>query len=204
MRDERSGCRGLCAGVSTFNTRKGRPGSEVTSLTADPNRTQNPVTRHPHFSNSATASWGSLGWRVFIKNDVLQLCLNCTANPGGRGFSHVSGSSARKLDALWSFTRRAPKVIPVKLEAATPGLASTGSPPWAVPAAVTSMCGEGGLEGRFSLWAGVGWWASGDLGVLSWSHLRVGWQWRSRIPEMLCSVPVWTQAWQVVRHLHLR
>ena len=95
-------------------------------------------------------------------------------------------------------------VIRVKLEPATPGLASTGSPPWAVPPAFIFMCGEGGLEGRFSLWAGAGWWARGDLGVLSWSHLRTGWQWRSRIPEVLCSVPVWTQGWQVVRYLHPR
>ena len=26
------------------------------------------------------------------------------------------------------------------------------------------MCGEVGLEGRFSLWTGAGWWARGDLG----------------------------------------
>ena len=38
--------------------------------------TRSPVTRHPPSSNSATASWGSLGWRVFIQKDVLQLCLN--------------------------------------------------------------------------------------------------------------------------------
>ena len=52
-------------------------GGEVTSLTADPNRTQNSVTRFPPSSKSATASWGSLGWRVFIQKDVLQLCLDC-------------------------------------------------------------------------------------------------------------------------------
>ena len=27
--------------------------------------------------------------------------------------------------------------------------------------------GEVGLEGSFSLWAAAGWWARGDLGVLS-------------------------------------
>ena len=43
---------------------------------ADPNRNLNPVTRHPPSSNSATASWGTLGWRVFIQKDVLQLCVN--------------------------------------------------------------------------------------------------------------------------------
>ncbi|KAJ1346215.1 hypothetical protein KIN20_000955 [Parelaphostrongylus tenuis] len=51
---------------------------------------------------------------------------------------------------------------PVKLELATPGLAATGSPPWAAPAALFSMCREVGLEGRFSLWAGAGWWACGE------------------------------------------
>ena len=77
MSDERSGSRGLCAGVSTVNPRKGPLGGEVTSLMEEPKRTWNPVTRHPSPSNSATASWGSLGWRVFIKKDVLQLCLDC-------------------------------------------------------------------------------------------------------------------------------
>ena len=89
-------------------------------------------------------------------------------------------------------------VIPGNLELDTPGLATTGSPPWAAPAALISICGEVGLVGMFSLWAGVGWWAQGDLGVLSRSHLRTGWQWGSRIPEVLCSVPVWTQGCQVV------
>ena len=114
-----------------------------------------------------------------------------------RQFSAQPGS-------IWSFTKRSPMVIPVNQELATPGLAATGSRPRAVPAAVISMCRYGGLEGRFSLWAGAGWWARGDLGVLSRSHLRTGWQWRSRIPEVLCSVPVWTQGWQVVGRLHPR
>ena len=43
---------------------------------ADPNKNINLVTRHPPSSNSATASWGSLGWRVFIKKDVLQQCVD--------------------------------------------------------------------------------------------------------------------------------
>ena len=43
---------------------------------------------------------------------------------------------------LWSFTRRAPKVTPSNLELATPGNAATGSPPWAVPGALISMCGK--------------------------------------------------------------
>ena len=52
---------------------------------------------------------------------------------------------------LWSFTRRAPKVTPGNLELATAGKAATGSPPWAAPGALISMCGEVGLEGTFSL-----------------------------------------------------
>ena len=86
---------------------------------------------------------------------------------------------------LWSFTRRAPRVTPGNLELATQGLASTGSPSWAVPGALISMCREGGLEGRFSLWAGAGWWARGYLGVLSRSYLWMGCQQRNRIPEVL-------------------
>ena len=31
---------------------------------------------HPPSSNSATATWGSLGSRVFIQKDVLQLCVD--------------------------------------------------------------------------------------------------------------------------------
>ena len=73
-------------------------------------------------------------------------------------------------------TRRARKVTPGNLELATPDLAATGSPPWAAPAALISMCGKVGLEGRFSLWAGASWWTRGDLGVLSLSHLRMGCQ----------------------------
>ena len=75
MSNEWLGSRGLCAGVSTVNPRKGHPGGEVSSFAADPNGTRNPVTRPPPPSNSATDGWGSLGWRVFIQKDVLQLYL---------------------------------------------------------------------------------------------------------------------------------
>ena len=44
---------------------------------ADIKKTRKPVTRHQPSGNSATASWGSLGWRIFIQKDVLQLCLDC-------------------------------------------------------------------------------------------------------------------------------
>ena len=79
-------------------------------------------------------------------------------------------------------------VIPDNQELVTPGLAATGSRPRAVPAAVISMCREVGLEGRYSLWAGATWWARGDLGVLSRSHLRTDWKRGRRIPEVLCYV----------------
>ena len=65
-------------------------------------------------------------------------------------------------------------------------------------AALISMCVKVGLEWKSSLLAGAGWLAQGDLVVLLRSHLRTGWQWGSRIPEVLCSVPVWTQGWQVL------
>ena len=68
---------------------------------------------------------------------------------------------------------------------ATPELPSTGSPSWAAPGALISMCRERGLEGTFCLWAGAGCWARGDLGVLSLSHQRTGCQQGNRIPEVL-------------------
>ena len=52
---------------------------------------------------------------------------------------------------LWFFNRRAPKVTPDNLELATSGNTTTGSPPWAAPGALISMCGKVGLEGMFSL-----------------------------------------------------
>ena len=67
---------GYVQGCQLFNPLKGPPGGEVTSSKADPKKTQKPVTRHPHSGNSATASRGSLGWRIFIQKDGLQLCLD--------------------------------------------------------------------------------------------------------------------------------
>ena len=77
MTDQQSESCGLCAGLSTFNPRKGPHGGEVTSSMAGPKKTWKPVTRHPPSGNSTTASWGSLGWRIFIQKDGLQLCLDC-------------------------------------------------------------------------------------------------------------------------------
>ena len=100
---------------------------------------------------------------------------------------------------LWTFTRRAPKVTSGKLELATPGLASTGSPSWTAPRALISMCREGGLEGRLSLCEGAGWWARGDLGSCdghTWGlavNREIGslrcFHWRGRDPIF------WMTAW---------
>ena len=122
----------------------------------------------------------------------------CFRKPWRERFFRCSRWFSAQLGCLWSFTRRSPKVIPGNLKLETPGLPATGSPCWAVPPALRSMGGEVGREGRFSLWAGGGWYAQGDQGVLSRSQLRTGLQWGSRIPEVLCSVPVWTQDCQVV------
>ena len=113
MRDQRSESWGLCAGLSTVNPRKGPPGGEVTSSMADSNGTRNPATSHTPSSNSATASWGSLDWRVFIQKDVLQLCLDW---PGILLQETLEGEVFQMFQVaqhgcLWSFTRRAPKVI---------------------------------------------------------------------------------------------
>ena len=96
----------------------------------------------------------------------------CFRKPWREMFFRCFRRFSAQHGCLWSFTRKAPKVIPGNIELATPGLASTGSPSGEAPGALISMCREGGLEGRFSLWARAGWWAPGDLGVLSWSHLR--------------------------------
>ena len=159
--------------MSTVNPRKEPPAGKVSSFAADPNGTWNPVSRHPPPSNSATDGWGSLGWRVFIQKDVLQLCLKWLGlllhkTLEGEVFRCFRRFSTQP-GSLWSFIRRSPKVIPVNLELSTAGLGFSGSPPWAAPAAIISMCGEGGLDGRFSFWAGAGWWARGDR-----SHLKTG------------------------------
>lgn len=122
----------------------------------------------------------------------------CFRKPWRERFFRCFRRFSAQPGCLWSFSRRSPKVTAGNLEVAPPGLAATGSPPWAAPAALISRCGEVGLEGRFSLWAGTGWWAHRDLVVRSPSHLRTGWQWGKRIPEVLFSVPVWIQGPQAV------
>ena len=48
---------------------------------------------------------------------------------------------------LWSYTRRTPKVIPVNLELATPGLAATGALPGHHQLPSSSFAGKGDLRG---------------------------------------------------------
>ena len=64
----------MCRAVNCQSNEEA-PGGEVSSSMGDPNGTRNLVTRHPPPSNSATDGWGSLGCRVFIQKDVLQMCL---------------------------------------------------------------------------------------------------------------------------------
>ena len=128
----------------------------------------------------------------------------CFRKPWRERFFRCFRRFSTQPGCLWSFTRRSPKVTAGNLELATPGQPTTGSLPSAVPAALTSMWGEVELEGRFPLWAETGWWLRGHLVVLSRSHLRTGWQWGNRIPEVLFSVPVWIQGPQVVGCLHPR
>ena len=67
---------------------------------ADIKKTQKPVTRHPPSGNSSTASWGSLGWRIFIQKNVLQLCLD---SPGILLQETLEGEVFQKFQAVqWS------------------------------------------------------------------------------------------------------
>ena len=75
----------------------------------------------------------------------------CSRKPWRERFSRCFRWYSAQHGCLCSFTRRAPKVTPGNLELATPGKAATGSPPWAAPGALISMCGKVGLEGMFSL-----------------------------------------------------
>ena len=161
-------------------------------------RTRNPVTRHPPPSNSATASWAHLAGETSSRR-MFSSCVStdqgfCFRKPWRERFFRCFRRFSAQPGCLWSFTRRSPKVNAGNLELATPGLATIGSLSWAVPAALISIWGEVELEGRFSLWAGTGWWARGYLVVLSRSHRRTGWQWGNRIPEVLFSVPVWIRS----------
>ena len=75
----------------------------------------------------------------------------CFRKPWRERFCTCSRRYSAQHGCLWSFTRKAPKVTPGNLELATPGNATTGSPPWAAPGALISMCRKVGLEGTFSL-----------------------------------------------------
>ena len=131
--------------------KEGAAGGEVTSLTADPNRTRNPVTRQPPPSNSATASWAHSAGKTSSRR-MFSSCVSTDQGfrfrkPWRERFFRCFRQFSAQPGCLWSFTRRAPKVTAGNLELATPGLATTGSPPWAVPAALISMWGKWDLRG---------------------------------------------------------
>ena len=157
MRDEQSESWGLCAGLSTVKHRKGPLGGEVTFPMADPKKTLKPVTRHPPSGNSATESWGSLGWRIFIQKHGLQLCLNW---PGILLQETLEGDVFQKFQVVQCSTWM-PLVLYQEGTCGNhwqsraghnrPG-SVTGSPPWAAPDSLISMCMKVGLEGRYSLW----------------------------------------------------
>ena len=75
----------------------------------------------------------------------------CFRKPWRERFFRCYKQYSAQHGCLRSFTRRAPKVTPGNLELATSGNAATGSPPWAAPGALISMCRKVGLEGSFSL-----------------------------------------------------
>ena len=171
MRDERSGFGGLCEGLSTVHPIKGPLGCEVTSSVADPNGTGNPK---PGTHLLATVPQ-QVGAPLAGESSSRRMVSSCVSTDQGfcfrKQWREMFFRCFRRLSAqpgcLWSFTRREPKVTRGNLELATPGVASTRSPSWAAPGALFYMCREGGLEGRFSVWAGAGWWARSDLGELS-------------------------------------
>ena len=168
MMDEQSESWGLCAGLSTVNPWKGPPGDEVISSMAEPTKTWKPVTRHPPSSNSATASWGSLGWRIFIQKDGLQLCVDCPRilpqetldREVFQSFQVVQCSTWIPLvlyqEGTWGnpWQSRAGHTRPGRYW--EPSLGSTD--------ALISMCVKLGLEGTYSLLTLAGWWARCDLG----------------------------------------
>ena len=92
----------VCRGVNC-QLKEGVPGGEVTFLTADPNRTRNPVTRHPPPSTAPHPA--GLTWLERLHPEgcspaVSQLTkVSVSRNPGRRGFSDVSGGSALNPDA---------------------------------------------------------------------------------------------------------
>ena len=135
-------------------SKDGAPGGEVTSSTADTKRTRNPATRHTP-SNSATGVGAQLtgesSFRRMFSSCVLTDQGFCSRKHWRERFFRCFRWYSAQHGCLWSFTRRAPKVTPGNLELATPAKAATGSPPWAAPGALISMCGKVGLAGTFSL-----------------------------------------------------
>ena len=94
---------------------------------------------------------GESSFRRMFSSCVLTDQGFCFRKPWRERFFRCFRRYSGQHGCLWSFTGRAPKVTPGNLELVTPGNATTGSPPWAVPGALISMCRKVGLEGTFSL-----------------------------------------------------
>ena len=94
---------------------------------------------------------GESSFRRMFSSCVLTDQGFCSRKPLRERFFRCFRWYSAQHGCLWSFTRSVPKVTPGNLELATPGKAATGSPPWAAPGALISMCGKVGLEGTFSL-----------------------------------------------------
>ena len=135
---------------------------------ADPNGTRNPVTTHPLSSNSATASRGSLARRVFIQQDVLQLCLDW---PGILLQETLEGEVLQMFLAVQCSTWM-PLVLYQEGNWGNPWQSRAGhirpghhwEPSLGSPDALISMCMKVRLEVWYSLLTGAGCRAPCDLG----------------------------------------
>ena len=94
---------------------------------------------------------GESSFRRMFSSCVLTDQVFCFRKPWRERFFICFRRYSAQHGCLWFFTRRAPNVTPGNLELATAGKAATGSPLWAGPRALISMCGKVGLEGTFSL-----------------------------------------------------
>ena len=94
---------------------------------------------------------GESSFRRMFSSCVLTDQGFCSRKPLRERFFRCFRWYSAQHGCLWSCTRRATKVTPGNLELDTAGKAATGSPLWAGPCALISMCGKVGLEGTFSL-----------------------------------------------------
>ena len=74
---------------------------------------------------------GEASFRRMFSRCVLTDQGFCFRKPWRERFFRSFSQFSAPPGCIWSFTRRAPEVTPGNLELATPGMAATGSPPWA-------------------------------------------------------------------------